>query len=108
MGFQKFDSMSSALRQLAPSLMEEARAAWATGDAALRVEELAAASPRATAEKTPLAENGQWEFTSSRAPSARYLVAVGRAGHLECTCQGFKYRGNYKHVREVRENVFDK
>ena len=100
--------IQDGLRQLAPALMEEARAAQATGDAALRVEKLAAASPRETAEKTPLAENGQWEFTSSRDPSARYLVTFGRAGHLECTCQGFRYRGNCKHVREVRENVFDK
>jgi len=100
--------IQDGLRQLAPALMEEARADRATGDAALRVEKLAAASPRETAEKTPLAENGQWEFTSSRDPSARYLVTFGRAGHLECTCQGFRYRGNCKHVREVRENVFDK
>ena len=97
--------IQDGLRQLASALMEEARAARA---AALRVEKLAAASPRATAEKTPLAENGQWEFTSSRDPSARYLVTFGRAGHLECTCQGFRYRGNCKHVREVREYVFDK
>ena len=100
--------IQDGLRQLAPALMEEARAALATGDSALRVEKLAAASPRATAEKTALAENGQWEFTSSRDPSARYLVTFGRAGHLECTCEGFRYRGNCKHVREVRENVFDK
>ena len=87
--------------------MEEARAARATGDAALRIEKLAAATPRTEADKTPLAETGQWEFTSSRDPSARYLVTFGRAGHLECTCQGFTYRGNCKHVREVREKVFE-
>ena len=40
-------------------------------------------------------------------PSARYLVTLGRAGHLESTCQGFAYRGNCKHVREVRGKIFD-
>ena len=27
--------------------------------------------------------------------------------HLECTCQGFTYRGNCQHVREVREKIFE-
>ena len=99
--------IQNGLRRLGPALMEEARAARATGDVALRIEKLASAAPRAAADKTPLAEIGQWEFTSSRDPSVRYLVTFGRVGHLECTCQGFSYRGNCKHVREVREKVFD-
>lgn len=99
--------IQDGLRRLGPALMEEARAARATGDAALRIEKLAKAAPRTTSEKTPLVETGQWEFTSSRDPSTRYLVTFGRAGHLECTCQGFNYRGNCKHVREVREQVFE-
>ena len=82
--------------------MEEARA-HVNGDAALRIEKLAAAAARTTSDKTPIAETGQWEFTSSRDPSAVYHVTFGRAGHLECTCPGFAYRGNCKHVREVRE-----
>jgi hypothetical protein len=39
--------------------------------------------------------------------SARYLVTFGRAGHLECTCQGFVYRGNCKHVQDVSGKMFD-
>ncbi len=99
--------IQDGLRKLGPALMEEARAARATGDAALRIEKLAAAAPRTTSDKTPIAETGQWEFTSSRDPSAVYYVTFGRAGHLECTCPGFAYRGNCKHVREVREKVFE-
>ncbi len=99
--------IQDGLRRLAPALMEEARAARATGDVAQRIEKLAAAQPRATADTSPLGETGQWEFTSARDPSARYLVTFGRAGHLECTCQGFAYRGNCKHVREVRAKIFD-
>ena len=99
--------IQDGLRKLGPALMEEARAARATGDAAQRIEKLAAAASRTASDKTPIAETGQWEFTSSRDPSAVYHVTFGRAGHLECTCPGFAYRGNCKHVREVREKVFE-
>lgn len=98
--------IQEGLRRLAPALMEEARAARTTGDAALRIEKLASATYRTTSEKTPLMETGHWEFTSSRDPSQTYVVTFGRVGHLECTCQGFNYRGNCKHVREVREDVY--
>jgi SWI/SNF-related matrix-associated actin-dependent regulator 1 of chromatin subfamily A len=99
--------IQDGLRRLAPALMEEARAAQATGDVASRIETLAAAIPSNGAEKGPILKTGAWEFTSSRDPSKIYNVTFGRVGHLECTCPGFEYRGNCKHVREVREHVFD-
>lgn len=99
--------IQDGLRRLAPALMEEARAARATGDAAARLDTLAQASPKSKAGDAPLLETGSWEFTSSRDPSATYRVTFGRAGHLECSCSGFTWRGNCKHVREVRGKLYD-
>ena len=99
--------IQDGLRQLAPALMEEARAARTTGDAAARLETLANATPSEKLKDVPLLETGSWEFTSSRDPSASYRVTFGRAGHLECSCPGFNYRGNCKHTREVREKIYE-
>jgi hypothetical protein len=53
-------------------------------------------------DQTTLLSTGVHEFKSSRDPSQVYRVTFGRPGHLECTCEGFRWRGNCKHVREVR------
>jgi SWI/SNF-related matrix-associated actin-dependent regulator 1 of chromatin subfamily A len=90
------------LANLAPALLQENRALATEGDAAARIEQLAASVPRPES-KTPITETGQWEFPSSRDPNKLYRVTFGRAGHLECTCEGFGWRGECSHVREVRK-----
>lgn len=89
------------LANLAPALLQENRALATEGDAAARIEQLATSVPRPES-KTPITETGQWEFPSSRDPNKLYRVTFGRAGHLECTCEGFGWRGECSHVRKVR------
>jgi SWI/SNF-related matrix-associated actin-dependent regulator 1 of chromatin subfamily A len=94
------------LASLAPALMQENRALATEGDAAKRIEELAASVLKPDS-ATPLAETGMWEFPSSRDKTKTYRVTFGRAGHLECTCEGFGWRGDCSHVRKVRAEVLD-
>jgi len=88
---------------LGPALLLENKLEQATGKVRARLEALAkdnTGSVSAAAEQ--LLDAGVREFRSSRGPSQAYLVTFGRGGHLECTCEGFKWRDNCKHVREVR------
>ena len=93
------------LRILAPSLIEEVRLAKVSGEGAqASIERLAKVRPKMDPPaSTPIESTGLWEFKSDRDPSQTYRVTYGRAGHLECNCKGFEYRGNCKHVLEVRK-----
>ncbi len=92
------------LAKLAPALMQENKALATEGDAAKRIEQLALSVPKPES-KSPIAETGMWEFPSSRDPKKLYRVTFGRAGHLDCTCEGFGWRGECSHVRKVRAEV---
>ena len=94
--------LETRLRALAPALLAEDRAMGATGEAAARIAAIGAAQP-AKPSAAPIEEQGVHEFHSSREPGKVYRVAWGRGGHLECTCEGFRWRGECKHVREVRK-----
>jgi hypothetical protein len=97
--------LEADLRRLAPALIEEVRfTRAATTNPSVTIQRLVAAERRAAAATTPIEETGLWEFASERNPTQSYRVTYGRAGHLECTCKGFEFRGNCKHVREVKSN----
>jgi SWI/SNF-related matrix-associated actin-dependent regulator 1 of chromatin subfamily A len=93
--------LEARLRAAGPALLAELQAGRATGDAAARIEAIAAGVAR-IGTVAPIAERGVHEFTSSRERGKVYRVTWGRGGHLECTCEGFRWRGECKHVREVR------
>jgi SWI/SNF-related matrix-associated actin-dependent regulator of chromatin subfamily A-like protein 1 len=97
------DELYAKLRSLGPALLQENKALQATGEIRDRLEALARCSGIPQAADAPLLSTGVHEFRSSRDPRQVYRVTFGRTGHLECTCEGFRWRGNCKHVREVRQ-----
>jgi SWI/SNF-related matrix-associated actin-dependent regulator 1 of chromatin subfamily A len=99
------DELYAKLRSLGPALLHENKALQATGEIRDRLEALAKSGGIPQAADAPLLSAGVHEFKSSREPSKVYRVTFGHAGHLECTCEGFRWRGNCKHVREVREKI---
>ena len=97
------DDLYAKLRSLGPALLQENKLEKATGDIRVRLGALAKANLGSGSHAMKqLLDAGVREFLSSRDPSQVYRVTFGRGGHLECTCEGFKWRGNCKHVREVR------
>jgi SWI/SNF-related matrix-associated actin-dependent regulator 1 of chromatin subfamily A len=98
-------ALQQKLREMGPALLIEGWAQRAGGAAAGRIEavgkEIIKLFP-----VPPIAESGVHEFRSTRDPSLVYRVTFGRGGHLECTCEGFRWRGQCKHVREVRQQSF--
>ena len=92
--------LEARLRAIAAALMQEA--SLARSDPKDRLAELTALLPKAQLQQYEADNPGLWEFKSSRDPTKVFWVTYGRAGHLECTCEGFLYRGNCKHVQDVR------
>ena len=89
------DELHAKLRALGPALLQENKALQATGVIRDRLEALAKTN-LSQAPDAPILETGAHEFKSSRDPSMMYRVTFGRAGHLECTGEGFRWRGNWQ------------
>lgn len=101
------DGLYARLRALGPALLQESKLEQATGEVRERLEALSKSSVGPGDGGTvgqKLRDAGVREFRSSRDPSQVYRVTFGRGGHLECTCSGFRWRGNCKHVQEVRRS----
>ncbi len=96
--------LQEMLLKLSPALMQELKAGRAQGAAATRIDAIGA-MVAALPQDSPILETGTWEFPSSRDPNKVYSVTFGRAGHLQCTCPGFEYRGECTHVRDVRNTA---
>jgi len=88
------DELYAKLRSLGPALLQENKALQATGEIRDRLEALTKSRGILQAVDAPLLSTGVHEFKSSREPSKVYRVTFGGAGHLECTCEGFHWRGN--------------
>ena len=98
--------LEAKLRAMGPALLQESLLARAGADAAQRLAAVSdAAAAAAHPADAPVMDAGVHEFRSSRDPSKVYQVTFGRAGQLECTCEGFRWRGGCKHVQEVRKTV---
>jgi hypothetical protein len=101
------DELYAKLRSLGPALLQENKAVQATGEMRDRLEKLANIAGVSRAADSSLLSTGVHELTSSAEPGKVYRVSFGRARHLECICEGFRWHGNCKHVRQVRENSHD-
>src|SRR5262249_52176705 len=99
------DELYAKLRSLGPALLQENKALQATGEIRDRLEALTKSGGIPQAVDASLLSTGVREFKSSRDPSKVYRVTFGSAGHHECSCEGFRWRGNCKHVREIRETL---
>ena len=52
-----------------------------------------------------LGRRSEYRISGGIGKSFIYLVPEKQRGHLQCTCPGFEYRGECKHVREVRKTA---
>jgi hypothetical protein len=82
------DKLYAKLRSLGPTLLQESKAAQAIGEVRERLEALAKSGGTSHAAHAPLLSAGVHELKSSRDLSKVYRVTLGRAGRLECTCEG--------------------